>query len=204
MALYTKNRESVAGMGTLIITIITIITIIGDEQSGFRSGFSTLDHIFVLYSVINYYLSKKKRVYCAFVDYKKAFDLVDRNLLWSKLLANNINGKMINVIHTLYKNAKSCVVSNGTNSDFFTCNVGVRQGENLSPVLFTIFLHDFERFISNYYRGLGHLSSSVKEQLSTDDVEVFFRLFTLLYADDTIVLAENEVDLQKALNGVHD
>ena len=43
----------------------------GDEQAGFREGFSTIDHTFVLSSIINIYLSEKKTLYCAFTDYKK-------------------------------------------------------------------------------------------------------------------------------------
>ena len=61
--------------------------IIGEEQAGFRSGYSTHDHIFALHSIIDLYLNKfnrKKRLYCAFIDYRKAFDLVDRASLWSK------------------------------------------------------------------------------------------------------------------------
>ena len=92
---------------------------LGDEQAGFRKGHSTLDHIFVLHSVIDWYLSKKKRVYCAFIDYKKAFDMVDRTLLWSKLVAHDINGRVLKVIHAIYNNAKSCIVNNGEKSDFF-------------------------------------------------------------------------------------
>ena len=45
----------------------------GEEQAGFREGYSTTDHIFVLSSLIELYLSRKKRLYCAFIDYKKSF-----------------------------------------------------------------------------------------------------------------------------------
>ena len=95
-----------------------------------------MDHVFVLNSIIDIYLQKRKRVYCSFIDYKKAFDLVDRSSLWSKLISHGINGKLMSVIFNLYHHAKSCVRANGKMSDYFTCNVGVRQGENLSPLLF--------------------------------------------------------------------
>ena len=52
----------------------------------------------------------------------------------------DVNGKMFNVIFNMYKNAKSCVSKDGFLSDYFRCSVGVRQGENLSPLLFAIFL----------------------------------------------------------------
>ena len=73
--------------------------IIGEEQAGFRAGYSTQDHIFTLHAIIETYLRKidsqneKKKLYCAFIDYQKAFDLVDRSCLWAKLLACNVKGK---------------------------------------------------------------------------------------------------------------
>ena len=51
---------------------------IGPEQAGFRKGYSTIDHVFVLHNLINMYLHKGKRLYGCFVDYRKAFDSVDR------------------------------------------------------------------------------------------------------------------------------
>ena len=60
--------------------------IIGPEQAGFRHGFSTMDHVFTLHCVLTYYLSQRKRIFAAFLDYKKAFDPVDRCHLWGKLL----------------------------------------------------------------------------------------------------------------------
>ena len=178
--------------------------IIGDEQAGFRDGFSTIDHIFALNSIIELYMSKRKKLFCAFIDYKKAFDLVDRTSLWCKLISEGVNGKILNVIFNLYKNAKSCVMLNRKTSKFFNCNVGVRQGENLSPLLFAIYLNDFEYHISRKYSGLKSLSEDINEGLSDEDLEVFLRLYALLYADDTIVMAESEAELQLALNAVKD
>ena len=117
---------------------------IGDEQAGFRNGYSTMDHIFTLYAIIEMYLSKGKRLYCAFIDYRKAFDMVNRTSLWKKMLSLGINGKLLNVIQNMYAQAKSCVKNNASISDYFSCNVGVRQGENLSPMLFAIFFNHFE------------------------------------------------------------
>ena len=47
--------------------------IIGSEQAGFRSGYLTVDHIFVLNSVLDFYMFCKKRLYACFIDYKKGF-----------------------------------------------------------------------------------------------------------------------------------
>ena len=92
--------------------------LIGHEQAGFRKGFSTTDHVFTFKCLLDMYLSDKNRLYCAFIDYRKAFDSVDRINLWTKLLSNNINGKLFTVIYNLYKHAKSCVKMQGNKSSF--------------------------------------------------------------------------------------
>ena len=54
-------------------------------------------------------VSRRIRLYCAVIDYKKAFDLVDRSSLWSKLISCGINGNVLKVIYNMLENAKSCV-----------------------------------------------------------------------------------------------
>ena len=118
--------------------------IVQAEQAGFKSDFSTIDHLFVLKSLADLYLSKRKRLYCCFVDYKKAFDTINRSTLWSKILASRISGKLFDIIKNMYEKAKSNVpvaLTAEQQSDFFTYNIGVRQREKLSPLLFFIYLH---------------------------------------------------------------
>ena len=169
---------------------------LGLEQAGFRAGHSTMDHVFVLHHVIDFYRQQGKQLYCAFVDYSKAFDLVDRQALWYKLFSHGISGKVLTVIKNIYHGAKSCVRANGALSEFFECSTGVRQGENLSPILFAIFLNDFKNFLSSNYKGLESLGKE------TENLELFSRLYVLLYADDTVILAESENELQDALNAL--
>ena len=69
-------------------------------------------------------------------NYKKAFDCVDRTLLWQRILESNVNGKLFRVIYNMYDTAKSCIKVGNNVSAVFHCNIGVRQGENLSPILF--------------------------------------------------------------------
>ena len=167
----------------------------GVEQAGFRPGFSTMDHIFALHCIIEYYKNRKGRLYVAFIDYTKAFDLIDRSSLWFKLIQTGIKGKIINVIKNIYDNAKSCIKQDNSISEFFSCNVGVRQGENLSPVLFAIYLNDFNESIGSSFNGLGALSADLQSKL-----DVYLKLYVLLYADDTIIMAESPQQLQKALD----
>jgi len=173
--------------------------ILCEEQVGFRSGYSTSDHIFTLHFVINMYLNKGKKLYGTFVDYRKAFDSIDRVALWRKLINSNINGAILRVIHNMYDMAKSCVKSGGNISDFFMCRNGVRQGENLSPLLFGLFLNDMIKYISSRYQGLSLFSNVIHETNPDETVQMYMKLYILLYADDTVILAESLDELQKAL-----
>ena len=175
--------------------------ILGVEQTGFRKGFSTTDNLFTIYGIIDILLFKRERLYCAFLDYEKAFDKIDRALLWQKLINDNMNSKLLDVIKNMYSIAKSCISVDGEISDFFKVDVGVRQGENLSPVLFSLFLNDMNNFIGKKMKGLDSFVTSINE-LNMDAVttNVFLRLFVLLYADDTVLFAESANDLQNGLS----
>ena len=67
--------------------------LINSTQTGFRKGFSPLNNMFILYSLIELLYSKKKKLFCAFIDLKQAFHTVWRDGLWQKMLEYNINGK---------------------------------------------------------------------------------------------------------------
>ena len=115
-------------------------SVLSENQSGFRKGYSTSDNMFTLQSFFEILKCKKKKMYCAFVDFMKAFDTVWRAGLWHKMLLNNINGKMYDVIFNMYCNIKSCIVFNKCKSDYFACDNGVRQGENLFSVFIFLIL----------------------------------------------------------------
>ena len=66
--------------------------------------------------------------YACFIDYKKVFYSIQRPQLWMKLCNLEIQGQLFNVIYDTYKKVKSCVSYGGQCSDFFPCEMGVRQG----------------------------------------------------------------------------
>ena len=142
--------------------------------------------------------------YAKAFDYARAFDRISRVILWKKLMSIGIEGRILRVIYSLYRDAKSCVKYGSDISDYFPSNVGVRQGENLSPLLFAIFLNDLVPHISGSYNGLNYLSEIFKEHMSEADNEKIFKLYLLLYAEDTVIFAESPGELQNALDSLHD
>ena len=174
---------------------------LGPEQAGFRQNHSTIDHIFTLFGLIDILLAKKKRLYCAFLDYEKAFDKVDRISLWQKLIEQGIKGRILNVIQNMYEAAKSCVmVHNSAPSEFFSVQLGVRQGENLSPILFALFLNDMKDYLASDLAGLDTIiEESEKCNLDGSYISQLLKLFLLLYADDTAIFSESPSSLQKGL-----
>ena len=165
-----------------------------ENQAGFRKNYSTSDHIFVLHSLLELLKLQKKKLFCAFVDFSKAFDSDWRVGLWNKLLNNGINGKFFKVIFNLYQNIKSCITLNSSNSVFFESFIGLRQGENLSPVLFSIFLNDIEL----YLQAKNH--TGVEFELENDDMFFYFKFLVLLYADDTAIICDRPDEFQTSLN----
>ena len=111
-----------------ISTYVENFEILGGEQAGFRKKYSTVDHVFVLNGLIDIYNKMKKiKLYCCFVDYSKAFDMVPRVSLWQKLLSCNVNGKILTVVKNLYQSAKSAVRLNRDTGSCFNCMMGVRH-----------------------------------------------------------------------------
>ena len=82
-------------------------------------------------------------------SFKQAFDNVWRVGLWHKLIQDGVRGKCFNLIINLYKAVKSNVSTPDGSSEFFECHNGVRQVENFSPFLFSIFLNDLEHFLDS-------------------------------------------------------
>ena len=120
---------------------------ISEAQTAFRKGYSTLDHIFTLHHLINILKERKTKLFSAFVDFEKAFDTVPRMQLWHKLLQHNITGTFFRIIHQMYQDL---ILVNNQQSTLFPCNNGIRQGENLSPILFSLYLNELEDYLSSH------------------------------------------------------
>ena len=111
------------------------------EQPGFRSGFSTIDHIQVI-SQLQEKADEYKIPLCfAFVDYEKAFDSIKFNPLFESLENQVVKAAYMNLLRDIYKGAKSTLKLH-RDSDKIKLQRGVRQGDNISPKLVTACLQD--------------------------------------------------------------
>ena len=130
-------------------------------------------------------LHSGRDIFACYVDFRKAFDLVPRELLLYRLLEYGVDGHLYNAIKSIYSNASCSVKINGIMSEWFESNQGVKQGDNLSPNLFSIYLNPLIAELKA--SGIG---------VNIDDQTVCI----LAYADDLVLLAENERDLQRLLD----
>lgn len=159
--------------------------IIQDEQNGFRRNRSTIDQLSTLTNIIENRKRTKQSTFVAYVDFSKAYDRIDRNLLWSKLCDIGIRGKMFEAIKSIYSNIQCAVKINGYRTKWFSQNIGLKQGCLLSTTLFNLYLNDLSQTLNQ--SGLGIVMGNVT-------------ISHLLYADDLVLLAEREHDLQEMLN----
>ena len=164
--------------------------LIREEQAGFRKGYCTFDNIFVLHSIIQKFMQKHRKLYVSFVDFRKAFDTVDRQVLWNILQGVGISTKMINMLKSMYKSVQCCVRSDQGLSDRFVYTNGLKQGCKLSPLLFSFLMNTLaDEICENGKHGV---------QLFPNKPE----LFTLLFADDIVLLSDTAMGLQNQLSNL--
>ena len=156
-----------------------------DEQNGFRKARSCVDHIYSVTTIVRARLQENKSTYACFIDFQKAFDWVNRELLEYSLITSGVNGKFYAAIKALYRAPIACVQVNTFRTGWFPTHFGVKQGDVLSPTLFSMYVNDLALKIRNSKLGVTVADMTVG---------------ILLYADDIILLADCEKDLQNMLN----
>ena len=151
------------------------------EQAGFRKGYSTVEHIFTLQQIIEKcYEYDKFDVYIMFIDFSKAFDSVEYNALFNALQEQGVHSALIEVLRVIYRVGKSSVKVNESKVPI-QIERGVRQGDTISPRLFTACLR----------RVFSELPWAEK------GIKVNGRSFShLLFADDIVLFAKTKPELE--------
>ena len=157
---------------------------ISDSQSGFRSGIGTREGIFNIRAIIEKMLAVKKKLYVCFIDYEKAFDRVFHYILMEKLSQLDIDSKDKRIIQNLYWKQTATVKTGSGSSEPFSVKRGVRQGCVLSPILFNLYT---DKIFREDLAGI-RIGDEVYSNLR--------------YADDTVLVAESEEELQQLVDEI--
>jgi hypothetical protein len=169
-------------------THVTKNKIISLNQIGFQRGYRASDHIYLLKTIVNKILTRGKRLYAAFIDFKKAYDTVDRSILLKSLHNSGIQGNFLFNLQAMYQRVSYSIKTNGRTMNPIESNLGLKQGCPLSPLLFNIYINDIGDYLKDNEEG---------------DLSVYgTNINHFLYADDLVLLADSKEKLQEHLYGL--
>jgi len=127
------------------LTAIAVVLLL-EEQNRFRKGRFCMDCILSASQIIEKHREFNIPTYIAFIDFKKAFDSVDRDKLWTIMLSTGIPTHLITITQKIHmENITRVNAVNGISEDSRAITQGVRQGCPLSPVLFNLYLDEVIR-----------------------------------------------------------
>mgnify|MGYP000154880315 CR=1 FL=1 len=191
-----------------------IADMIPDSQWGFRKDRSAMDAIMINRLLTTSALSRSTHIYKCFVDLSKAYDRVDRPLLWELLRRYGIPPNIVRLMENLHTDSHAVVITPGYPhpSERFALNHGLKQGSVLAPLLFNIFsgammrrtkllLHNKRagtRLVYDLNQSPIDLSQLHSQDLGSSLPETLIQ--ELLYADDCVLFAESEVQLQQLVS----
>ena len=179
-----------------------------EEQCGFRPDRSTTDMTFVIRRLQEVGRKAGVSLHMCFTDLQKAYDTVDRTLLWQVLTRIGVPPQMIAVIRQFHDGMRACVrPDDGVRSDWFEVEQGLRQGCVLSPLLFNIFFAAvlnvaLQRFseepaILAELVNVKEPSTSMGPEPAMDYVRR--AVWGMLYADDACIVSRSPQGLAKMM-----
>ena len=186
--------------------------VLPESQCGFRRDRSTIDMIFVARLLQEKCREQHKNLYLAFIDLTKAFDTVNREILWNVPSKCGWPPKFMAILRGFHNGMSACVVAAGLASNTFEVNVVVKQRCVLAPAIFNIYLGavtllarydmSFEDGIHFKYRFDGGIFNLCKLKAETKSRTA--TIFELQYADDAAIPTNSAEALQRNLTIMSD
>ena len=125
-----------------------------EEQQGFREGREPGDNVFVLMTLLEKSKYMKKPLHMSFIDITKAYDSVCRKRLWFKMSQMNFPPKFINILKHMYKDDSIETEMGCIKTSKVYPRRGLRQGCNMSPLLFDIYISELSNRLSSLKIGV--------------------------------------------------
>ena len=182
-----------------------------EEQCGFRQDRSTTDMMIVVRRLQEIGRKAGVSFFMCFLDLQKAYDTVDRTLLWQVHIRIGVPPQMIAVIQQFHDGMRACVrPDDGICSDWFKVEQGLRQGCVLSPLLFNIFLAAvltaaLQRISEDtvILAELVHLKGPPRSMGSEPAMDYVRRtVWGMLYADDACIVSRSPQGIAKMMEVV--
>ena len=156
------------------------------HNGGFYTGCRTSDNIFILHDLIQRQLCIGSNLVACFVDFAKAFDLINCHILFYKLMKGGWHGPVIDTLRSLYSKTTFRVKKNGRVSYTIMNNIGVNQGGVASGISPRKYRADLESYLSSAHGKC--ISNKI--------------IAHLLWADDLILFSDTFRGLQIQLDGL--
>ena len=121
--------------------------LIGEEQNGFRKDRRGTENLFVLKELIEKAGKENKQLYCMFLDIEKAYDTVNREIMWKLIEWLGFDEHIRKILQSMYRNTIAKYHWNEVVVDEVKSEIGLRQGCTLSPLLFMIVMEELTQRI---------------------------------------------------------
>jgi hypothetical protein len=126
-----------------VLNFLNKHNVLSKSQIGFIPKHRTTDHIYTLHTLIGKHVHQNNtKIYACFIDFQKAFDSIWHTGLFYKVIESGVGGKTYDIIKSMYTGNTCSIKIGKKRTEFFNQGRGLRQGCNLSPALFNIYINE--------------------------------------------------------------
>ena len=176
-----------------------------ESQNGFRRNRGVDDGMFCIRRIVEKARITRTTLYVLYIDIRKAYDCIPRDVMWITLEKMNIGGRVSKTLRRLYENITAEITDKYGTSAHFAQNVGLRQGCSTSPIIFNAIMDAILRTTFNEQTPgikinwrIPHGKKHMGQQVSGIDT-----IGPLAYADDLVLYADDPKELKEAFLNIN-